>query len=163
MNKRKYSYDAQELTKLYQNNYQKYGHSAKSLAGRAYKQNVRFAHLTKNLGISDTKKWNVFDVGCGFGDLNKYFELKGYKNYRYTGCDLVEEFIKTANELYADHENISFICDDFMNLDINEEYDYIIAAGIFNFKMQEKDNYQHVYDVMKKAMEMCGRGGGNRI
>jgi len=101
----------------------------------------------------------IFDIGCGFGDLNKWLALKGCKDYYYKGVDLVEGFIETAREIYQNNANIVFVCDDFLNMQIEEEYDYVIASGIFNLKMQAKDNYENIHHVMKKALSICKDGG----
>lgn len=153
----KYNFDSAAVYDFYNGNYKKFGYSEKSLAWNKGKQNIRFSELTKNLELVDEMK--IFDIGCGFGDLNKWLQIKGYKKYYYKGVDLVEGFIDTAKEIYKDNPNITFVCDDFLNMQIDEEYDYIIASGIFNFKMHTVDNYENIYNVLKKALSICKNGG----
>ena len=157
---RKYDGGTEEVFKFFDTNYRQHGYSKESLGWCKGKQNIRFERLTRFFGLeNEGPEKRIFDIGCGFGDLNKYFEKTGYKNYQYTGCDLVNGFIETADQIFSDHKNITFVCDDFLEMDVKEEYDYIIASGIFNLKMHEKDNYQNIYDVMEKAMKICNQTG----
>ena len=110
----KYSCDSNAVYNFYKKNYEKFGYSEKSLAWNKGKQNIRFKELTKNLSLKDGMK--IFDIGCGFGDLNKWLLIKGYKNYYYKGVDLVEGFIETAQEIYKDNQKFFFVCDDFLNM-----------------------------------------------
>jgi len=101
----------------------------------------------------------MLDVGCGFGDINKYF-AKNITNYTYHGIDLVEGMITTANDIYKEHSNISFSCGDFLtDISDDQKYDYVIASGIFNFQMHDVDNYTNVEEILKKALSVCNSNG----
>lgn len=147
---------------FFDQNYKKYGYSPKSLGWNKGKQNIRFEQLTKFFGLENRagERISIFDIGCGFGDLNKYLSRKNFINYKYTGCDIVGGFIETANKEYKDNEDIDFLYGDFLNLEILEKYDLVIASGIFNLKMPEKGNYQNISDVMGKALDICKEDGG---
>lgn len=152
-----YNFDSTAVYNFFNENYKKYGYSEKSLAWNKGKQNVRFEQLIKNLHMYEEMK--IFDIGCGFGDFNKYLSIKGYKNYCYKGVDLVEGFVETAQNIYKDCKNFSFECADFLDMQIDEKYDYVIGSGIFNLKMYQVDNYENIYNVIKKSLAICKPDG----
>lgn len=156
--KEKYSRDMERVYDFYNSNYEKYGYSVKSLAWIKGKQNIRFDALTKFLDLSHP--FSILDIGCGFGDINKFFMQKSISDYIYHGIDLVEGMILTANDIYNNNDNISFSCGDFLTCISNDQkYDYIIASGIFNFQMNESDNYRNIEEILKKALIICNQNG----
>lgn len=154
---RDHEYGMDIAYKYYNSNFQKYGYSEQSLGWVKGKQNIRFAQLTKNLSLSDEMK--IMDVGCGFGDFNKWMEVLGYKNYIYKGIDIIEDFIVTAKELYKDMENFSFECCNFLEAQVEDSYDYVIGSGIFNLKMKGGDNYENMRNILRKAFDICKEDG----
>lgn len=156
--KDRYDSDTMKVHDFYNSNFEKYGYSVKSLAWIKGKQNIRFDALTKFWNLDKT--FSILDIGCGFGDLNKFFSLKSITDYTYHGIDLVEGMIATAKEMYKERDNITFECGDFLT-DVSEEkkYDFIIASGIFNFKMNEIGNYENVEMILKKALDLCNPNG----
>ncbi len=156
--KEKYDGDTEQVYDFFNSNYKKYGYSIKSLGWLKGKQNIRFDALTKFLDLSTP--FSILDVGCGFGDINKYFMKRNITNYTYHGIDLVEGMIATANDIYKGHPNISFSCGDFLtSIHDDQRYDYIIASGIFNFQMKEIDNYTNVEEILKRALSICNSKG----
>lgn len=154
----KYGGDTERVYDFYKSNYEKYGYSVKSLAWIKGKQNIRFDALTKFFDLNHS--FSMLDIGCGFGDVNKFFMQKNITEYRYHGIDLVEGMISTANAMYNNDDNISFSCGDFLtNISNGQKYDYIIASGIFNFQMYEVDNYKNVEEILKKALSICNQNG----
>ncbi len=154
----RYNRDTEKVYDFYNSNFEKYGYSVKSLAWLKGKQNIRFDALTKFWNLN--KKFSILDIGCGFGDLNKFFAAKNITKYTYYGIDLVDGMITTANEIYKGRENIKFSCGDFLK-DISNEYsfDFIIASGIFNFQMKEIGNYENVEMILNKALDICNADG----
>ena len=155
-----YDGDTERMYDFFNGNYEKYGYSPKSLAWIKGKQNIRFAALTNFLDLNN--HFSLLDIGCGFGDINKFLHQRGITDYTYYGIDLVEGMISTANEIYQDYDNISFSCGDFLN-DLSKDkcskFDYIIASGIFNFQMNDTGNYDNVEEILKKALTMCNADG----
>ena len=84
---------------------------------------------------------HILDVGCGFGDLNKFL-LAHTTNYSYLGIDLVDKFLLEGQKRYK-KESIVFQKGEFLETMFNNSFDYIIASGIFNYKL-EGDNYQFI-------------------
>lgn len=154
----RYGGDIEKVFEFYNSNYEKYGYSVKSLAWTKGKQNIRFDALTKFWELD--KPFSILDIGCGFGDLNKYFALKGITEYTYHGIDLVEGMISTADVLYKGMDNITFETGDFISdFSDGKKYDFILASGIFNFQMNEVGNYENVEEILKKALAICNNRG----
>lgn len=154
----RYDGDVEKVFEFYNSNYEKYGYSVKSLAWIKGKQNIRFDALTRFWDLS--KPFSILDIGCGFGDLNKFFDLKGISKYKYHGIDLVEGMISTADALYKGKDNITFETGDFISdFSDGKKYDFILASGIFNFQMNEVGNYENVEEILKKALAICNNHG----
>lgn len=70
---------------------------------------------------------NVLELGYGVGANSKY--LKNYYEH-YTGIDYSKEFIKMANNLYANN-NTKFLCGNLKDYTFqNKDFDLVIGVGI---------------------------------
>lgn len=126
------------------------GYNNKAL-GVNEKQLLRFHQLTACWNLSNKK---ILDVGSGFGDFNRYLQLAGVTQCDYTGIESVYEFYCESKKRYI-ADNIRFINDEFMNLNITSRYDYIIASGIFNLKIDGIDHYEYIYENLKKMFDLA--------
>lgn len=145
--------DIEEIKERYSKRYKQFGYSPKTLGWDKGKQAIRFSILTSQIDLTNK---SVLDIGCGFGDLNLILKKK-FKNYKYTGIDIVNDLIEAGKKIYYQN-NIGFITDDFLQFDFSIKYDYIIASGIFNFKIKNKKNYAFIENVIKKALNICNEG-----
>jgi cyclopropane fatty-acyl-phospholipid synthase-like methyltransferase len=85
--------------------------------------------------------FTVLDFGCGLAHLKEFLDCK-YKNYTYSGVDIVEGFVDASKAKYPNCK-ISLI-DAFENVTL--KYDYIIASGVFNL-LYTNDKNKHKEDV----------------
>lgn len=145
--------DIRIVRSRYQGRLQEYGYSPKALGWDKGKQNVRFDILTSQYDC-DGKRF--LDIGCGFGDLVPTLSRK-CKSFTYFGIDIVPELIEIARQRHQ-QDFLHFESTDFLAADIDEEFDYAIASGTFNFKLTIGDNYNFVKATMKKAFEHCKDG-----
>ena len=139
--------DKTRVLQEYNEAYQKHGYSPKTvLWGKEEKQNIRLEVLTS---MYDFEGKSVLDIGCGFGDLNKILSKK-YKDYKYLGTDINEQLVKEANEMNKDMENINFTVGDFGEYEFDQKLDYAVLSGTFAFSLEDKDQYEHVEEYIKK-------------
>ena len=73
--------------------------------------------------LSKLKSSKILELGCGSGNLAKFF--LDYK-YEYTGLDISKEMIEIAKELVPDG---NFIIGDMRNLELDEKYEAVIVTG----------------------------------
>ncbi len=145
------------VREYYSENYKKYGVSPKSLGWLRGKQDIRFYELTKRFELN--KNFSILDIGCGFGDINRFLASNNIEDYSYLGIDIMQEFIDVATDSFKEDSNKVFLCEDFRNVSINESFDYIIGSGIFNVNLQNEDNYDMVSEIMSKAIRLCNQNG----
>jgi len=91
-------------------------------------QHLRFQTL---LHIVDdpTKAFSLLDFGCGYGSLYAFMRER-YHGLRYTGYDISAAMIAEAKKLYSQATaKWSTQRSDAM-------YDFIVASGIFNVRLQ---------------------------
>jgi SAM-dependent methyltransferase len=138
---------------LYKKLYNNHGYSPKSLGCSKGKQFLRFHQLTTDWDMNGV---SILDVGCGFGDFIKYLDFQGIANYSYTGIDIMEEFIAEGRKRYS-ADNVSFLHGDFLDHDFEDNYDYAIASGTFNLKMDGVDGYDYIYKNMTKMFALSTR------
>lgn len=112
----------------YTNLYEKFGFEIKSLHWSTVKnQEIRFKVLYDLLCHLNSK--NLLDVGCGFGDLQTYL-LKNELNLSYYGVDLVNSFIRNAQDAMP---NANWIVADFLIYDFERNFDTVVFCGTFAF------------------------------
>lgn len=142
------------LIERYTRRFTEFGYDPKTLGWDKGKQQIRFTVLTSQYDFRGKK---VLDIGCGFGDLNQVLENRAGGDYEYQGVDLVPVLTEKAKELYP-AANIRFSCVDILAENFSGDYDYAVAAGLFNFKFRDGANYDFIEAVMHKALSICRDG-----
>jgi len=116
-------------------------------------QMLRFRQLLKVCNGTDS--FSINDYGCGYGALIEYMITCGYA-FKYRGYDLSEEMVEKARKL---HENIDH-CEFFTNNSSLETSDFTIASGIFNVKLQIKEDEweDYILVTLRRIAELSKRG-----
>ncbi|MDX8549484.1 methyltransferase domain-containing protein [Methanospirillum sp. J.3.6.1-F.2.7.3] len=133
----------------YSNRFKEFGYSPKTLGWSKNKEIIRHKIMSQ-IGVLDNH--SVLDVGCGFGDLLKYFKNENI-HIQYTGIDLNPDLVAIARD---HHPEANFVIADFEDGFFDNKYDWILSSGIFNHKLD--DNYQFITNVMRKMFEKCLKG-----
>jgi len=105
-------------------------------------QYQRFTQLVK---IIDKQKFDILDYGCGYGGLVDFFESSKYE-YNYYGYDISEEMIKRAEVKFGEEDSVTF-----SSQLPEEKFDYIVASGIFNVKLDlasDSDWYSYIIETI---------------
>jgi SAM-dependent methyltransferase len=145
--------DVRVIEDRYEKRYKEFGYHPRTLDWDKGKQMMRFSILTSQCDLHGR---SILDIGCGFGDLNLVLSRITGGDYRYLGIDISRSLLKEAEERYGS-EKVSFLCGDFLALDI-PEFDFAVASGIFNLKLSEGDNRTFREQVMLKAFQKCRIG-----
>jgi SAM-dependent methyltransferase len=122
-------------------------------------QQMRFEQLTKV--ISGDEKFSILDYGCGYGSLFGWLEEQK-KSFLYEGFDISEEMLSEARKRYG----MSFGSDVttgrlFGNkIPPSVEFDYVIASGIFNVKLDKTDKEWKAYitSTLRKMNKLSEKG-----
>lgn len=101
-------------------------------------QETRFFQLLKIL--DDKSERTLLDYGCGYGSLIEYLRKTNQK-LNYVGFDISIEMTNKARELYG--ESTTWI----NQLEGDFKYDYVIASGLFNVKLEQKETDWQVYVI----------------
>ena len=130
---------------------EKHGYSSKSLAyGSDKSQEIKFDIVTE-VGIEDG--CSILDVGCGFGDYFDYLKQKGIKNVKYCGIDFSNKIVDLAKEKNA---SVNIIQGDFLDLPIDEKFDYVISLGLNCVKTGH--NWETLTQVLNKMWKLSKKG-----
>lgn len=140
--------DKNRILDFYESALKMYGTDPRSVhwAGEET-QKVRFEVLNKVANLNGKR---VLDVGCGLGDLYKFF-ITNEIPVDYTGIDIVPAFIARARERFP---GATFIVADVFS--VNEQYDYVLASGALNFAVAGGKEY---YFLMIKKKFECSQSG----
>lgn len=96
--------------------------------------------------LPDLKGKSILDLGCGYGEMSKYFISKGAK--RVVGCDISENMLSLANKVNSDN-NIEYKLLSMEELNkLDEKFDLIFSSLAFHyiedFDKLIKDIYSHL-------------------
>lgn len=113
----------------------------------------RFNQLAKVL--PETGQFTVLDLGCGYGALLDYLSDR-YAKFEYVGIDISPEMIRVATEAHSDKPHARFA----MAVEPGKKFDFAIASGIFNIKMDAQDSEwtNHVQQTLIFMNESSKRG-----
>lgn len=138
------------MKKLYQKKFKKHGVDPKSLLWKSKgAAHQRFREFWKEIDFTNQK---VLDIGCGFGEMGKFL-LKRYKGVKYTGIDVVPEFIEEAKKQVPGG---NFVVSDFLKDKINPpeggSYDIVLASGVLNSNSEGNIKYRKI--AINKMFEL---------
>jgi len=116
-------------------------------------QQIRFAELVKV--INPANKFSVIDYGSGYGAMFEFINQRGW-DFEYYGVDLIEKMVIAGREKYKDFPNTHFTTNE-KELPIT---DYLVAAGIFNIKMETPYDEWHnfVCETLPRMNALCSKG-----
>lgn len=139
------AHDRQRL--IYKDLHRRFSSSHKALHwSNPDNQTVRFLMLEE---MGNFKGRKVLDIGSGLGDFFFHLEARNIK-CRYTGYDIVEEFIKESKKRY---KNAHFELRNILTSRVNERFDYVVSSGLFAF-----GNKTFFQEMVKEALHISRFG-----
>jgi SAM-dependent methyltransferase len=101
------------------------------------------------------KRFQVLDVGCGYGGLLSHAEASGLK-LDYTGVDISSRLIEKGREL---HPGAQWVLGDVLRMPDTTQYDYVVCNGILTQKLKathlEMNAYAHA--LIPKLFSLAGK------
>lgn len=140
--------DKKAIINRYNERLKIYGYDQRALGWFKGRQPLRFKVLSE---IGDLNKCSILDVGCGFGDLYGFL-IKSNLNIEYTGVDINPDLTKIAKEIYPDAH---FEVKDIEQENINDNFDWVFASGLFEFKVHDDE---YVQKMLKRMFEISNKG-----
>lgn len=127
----------------YSKSFQTHGDSPKSVMWPKGRQEERFNALLRF--VPKENHFSILDYGCGLAHLIEYLE-KNFKEFDYTGCDIVDDFITHNSNKYKQSTFFNSI-----KQKINSNYEYTVVSGAFNilYVENEVEHKRVVYDTIK--------------
>jgi SAM-dependent methyltransferase len=120
----------------YQRRFFSFGVSLRSLKWKSEESmKLRHHELLRDLNIEGK---SILDVGCGFGNILPRLKEKASR-FRYTGVDIVPEFIKVAKEQYAQYR---FVVRDYVEHPLAEHFDLVLCSGVLNSNFESALSYR---------------------
>lgn len=117
-------------------------------------QYLRFDVLSKFIDFDDSP--SILDVGCGSSEFYNHCILNN-KSCRYQGLDIMEEMIKSSNDRFGSE---TAVLGDLDSKLLNDSYDYVIASGTFNAKLDVSNEEWELFflDNLKKMFDKSTKG-----
>lgn len=154
MNSKEQKIILEKVRDYYEEKLRKFGLTSKGVDWNSKEsQELRFEQLAK---IIDTKKkyFSVIDYGCGYGDFYRYLSSR-FNQFLYVGYDLSQKMIDAGKKVYSG-QGIHWVNNE-MKL---ESCDYLIASGIFNVKLDNRDSVwlEYIFDTIRKFDRWATKG-----
>lgn len=127
--------------------FHKFGIRPASLGWPRGRQDLRFQIMSE---IGNIKNSKILDVGCGFGDLLSFCELKKF-NVNYTGVDINAKFIEIAK---LKHPNSKFFVRDIEKTKFQEKFDWVFAIGTTNMA----GSHDYIENLLKEMFRIAKKG-----
>jgi SAM-dependent methyltransferase len=87
---------------------------------------------------------SILDVGCGYGDLGRYLERRGWEGH-YVGIDIVPDLIEVGKRRYP---KADLRCLDLEHDELDETFDWALAIGSLTSRMEHEDYYKHLESMI---------------
>jgi len=95
-------------------------------------QEMRFSQLLQIITSPDDS-FSLLDYGCGYGSMYEYMKNR-FKKIFFTGYDISPAMIEEAKNKFTESG-----ADWSMELNEHNQYDYVVASGIFNVRLKNSD------------------------
>jgi len=132
---------------FYKREFGLYGKDARSLGWSKNSQELRFETLKQMVEIPGK---SLLDIGCGFADLFIYLKNANLLPSKYVGIEPFEPFYKISEQNLRDDLTASVFSCDIENFSSEENFDFVVAIGICNLKIQ--DNYQYLFELIDRML-----------
>jgi SAM-dependent methyltransferase len=144
--------DRAEYVERYERRLREHGHSPQTLGwGTSGREHVRFQVMADVL--SEVGAASVLDVGCGFADLFDHLRQQGWDG-RYSGIDIVPGLLAEARQR---HPGLDLQEADVAAYEPADGFDVVVASGVFNARLSNGDNRQHITRSVTRMHELCRR------
>ena len=110
--------------------------------------------ILRPLGIKPGDR--VLELGCGCGSITRYLVEIGAK---VTAVEGEISRIAVASKRCEGFTNVNFIADDFLDLEINEKFDWVLMIGVLEYSQRyvQSSNPQKDYiQIVKKYLRESG-------
>ena len=144
---------SKKIIKYYDVSQDQYGDGAQGFMWGSSKIATVYYQVT--LMITKWEGQSCLEVGCGSGVMLDYIQEKSY-SIAYSGVDINLKAIELAQHKYQEN---SFKCYDILDINFNDHYDYLLAAGAFNILSDDvQDHQDYLKMVIKKMFSLCRKG-----
>jgi SAM-dependent methyltransferase len=136
----------------YSDKIQTFGDSFKSVDWNSKEsQYLRFSQLEKVL-IGNS--FSVIDYGCGTGELYNFLSEK-YQDFKFYGYDISDKMLEFARNKY-NYDNTFWV----NNLNKTTKADFLLSSGIFNVKLDCKNEtwYDYIISTIETFNNLTVKG-----
>jgi len=123
------SYPINKVSEMYTKRVKQFGQDPRALFWKGSREQILrlevLADIEPNWGGQ-----SVLDIGCGFCDLFKVLNSRGYYG-NYVGVDITDKVLQIAHSRYPE---LQIINRDILMEPLGDKYDYVMASGTFNIK-----------------------------
>jgi len=138
----------------YSARFSEHGYSEQALGwGPKGRQQLRFEVLAS---YWDFEGRHVLDLGAGFGDLFGFLGARGLD--RYTGVELTPCLVEEGREKFGADPRFTLIEGDVTDPAILPECDIVLISGLFNFRLEDSDNYEFIEGLLSTAFSLAREG-----
>ena len=143
------------VNEYYSNKIKEFGSTPKGVDWNSKEsQYLRFKQLCSI--VNPDSEFTLLDYGCGYGELYFYLcRMFPDNDFSYCGYDISETMISHAKELHLSSGNVRFL-----NVLPDETFDYTIASGIFNVKLDlanDKEWEEYIIATLNTINSISGK------
>jgi ubiquinone/menaquinone biosynthesis C-methylase UbiE len=122
--------------------------------GTLQKEMERYDRIT-SIGILDSDRTVVLDVGCGLSNYYEYLISKKFIG-EYIGIDVSLEMLEISKLKFP--KNL-YMCGELEEIQAElKEVDFIVSSQTFNRKLHFSDNYEEIESFIKSAVDIARHG-----
>lgn len=139
----------------YNSKIQKFGASPEGVDWNSGQSQILRFSILANI-IQPFTDFNIADLGCGYGALLQYLNTK-YADFSYHGFDISHEMLVEAKKLFLASRHAHWHKSAKL---YPESYDFVIASGIFNVKLNatQKEWHDYILDTLNMMHESSNAG-----
>ena len=139
---------------------QQYGDSHRGVDWpRAEDANKRYQIMLDVFKKDPSENITLLDFGCGTSHLFGYMQQKDYKHIQYSGLEILNKFVETAQKKYPQN---TYYCLDILTRGTKDlpAFDYIVMNGVFTQKLELpfEEMFCFLKDILEKIFPHTKKG-----
>ena len=146
-----FSADLQRIRRHIDQMIKLHGFVPEALGWTRNKQHHRFQVLC-DIGVRNS--CSIIDFGCGLADLYAYCRSR-FDKIKYLGVEINPALVDECRRKYPE---IDVRCMDILTDDLNEQVDFVLISGTFNYPFRFSDNYGFIEASLTELFKIARIG-----
>jgi SAM-dependent methyltransferase len=144
--------DKKKIINRYLERVQRFGHGSAAIGEPPDRQSFYYHFMLSVDGFN--REDSILDVGCGYGDLQRFLEQSGWAG-RYCGVDINSELLAEGKRRYPDAD---LRLHDIQESNVGEMFDWCFSCHVLTSDTEQVYYLDYLKEMLESMWAHCRKG-----